>query len=247
MVHIQTNPDTVLKDEYNFFATYDTIIPRKHLHFDIYRSIQKLNAAENLIRKDNLVVTTSLQEAHLLILFAYLKQRPVSYETHFNTEAIVEGPDPEMPNEKIWIDNGNPFYQRSGNPPTLPQWPTPLTPVTTSPEPTIVRLINEDYMIQAFKMLTENVTMFLVDDSGEGGLRGRIAIVEFEDRVDESGELGFDTRVSYVPELKKTVEDEAAVSGMKAPRKTGSRKGDSVSVAESVEEDGRAKKRQKKK
>ncbi|EGP89559.1 uncharacterized protein MYCGRDRAFT_91435 [Zymoseptoria tritici IPO323] len=192
MIHIRTSPKTTLTDDYKLSATYDTVLPRQHFHFDIYRSLQKLNAAEDVIQTTGFTVSSSLQEINLIFLLLHLRGAADSYE--IKDEA--------------------------------------------SHEPTIVRTMNEDHIIQAFKMLTSNFTMFLVHRPEDGG-RQRLALVRFEDRVVGNRELEVATQVWYHPELAEGPLFPGELEMKKVPnrkiKRTAPRSGD----------EGRKRKRQK--
>ncbi|SMR48268.1 unnamed protein product [Zymoseptoria tritici ST99CH_1A5] len=194
MIHIRTSPKTTLTDDYKLSATYDTVLPRQHFHFDIYRSIQKLNAAEDVIQKAGFTVSSSLQEINLIFLLLHLRGAADSYE---------------MKDE-------------------------------ASHEPTIVRTMNEDHIIQAFKMLTSNYTMFLVHRPEEGR-RQRLALVRFKDMVIGDRELEVATQVWYHPELAEGPLFPGELGLKRVPnrkmKRTAPRSGD----------EGRGRKRQKRK
>ncbi|KJY02572.1 hypothetical protein TI39_contig41g00006 [Zymoseptoria brevis] len=194
MIHIRTSPTTTLTDDYKLSATYDIVLPRQHFHFDIYRSIQKLNAAEDVIQKAGFVVSSSLQEINLIFLLLHLRGAADSYEIKDETSSAS----------------------------------------------TIVRTMNEDHIIQAFKMLTSNYTMFLVHRP-EDGSRQRLAVVRFEERVIGNGELEVATQVWYHPDLAEGPLFPGELEMKKVPhrkiKRTTPRSGD----------EGRGRKRQKQK
>jgi hypothetical protein len=91
-------------------------------------------------------------------------------------------------------------------------------------------MMTEDHVIQAYKMLMENFTMFIVRGGFNDVSRDRTAFVTFEDVLDLEDKLTFTTDITYVPELPKAANETDGNGDHERPRKKAKRGGDAFAA-----------------